>query len=462
MKLFHSLFALTALVAGLVPSTFAQIVNYTPSKGRGVSYSVNVPKDTASAGSGPIYIQVKGPSHLKWIALGQGNRMNLGNNFIVYSGSGDNNVTLSPRRATGPVEPLYTPDIEAYLLDGSGISDGIMTANIRCDNCMFLHDGRSAVGAHSQWIWAATHGEALDTNDVSAKLYQHDWHGIFSLDLTKAVGGSSDNPFLRPESHSYMTIDYTSMSKQQQIDDTVLHKKRIAHGSLSAIAFVLLFPNSALSLYFYPSRRTVAWIHAPLQIFAAIVALGGLAVGASVSRDVQGVRNYHPIIGYIVTLGIVFVQPALGIVQHLRFRKTGKKTLFGLAHRYLGRFFMAFGIINGGLGFKYACTKTPDVPLAAKYSYGFIVGGQVAIYVLVIIWRRWRNKKSQSQAAGDSEAPVAKDLKDSQSPGVTFVSDYSGKMEMKTVAISRSNETLWSNGTGETLHPGYSNPHAAN
>ena len=416
------------------PWSFGQIVSYTPIKGRGVSYQVNVPQDTASVGSGPIYFQIKAPTDLRWIALGQGARMKHGNLFVVYAAS-ENNVTLSPRRATGPYEPKYNPDIEAYLLDGSEISDGIMTANVRCDNCMLLHDGKNIMSSNSEWIWAATGGDAIHSHDVSATIHQHYWHGIFTLDLMKATGGDSENPFLESESHSYTIVDYTSKSKQQQIDDTSLHRRRIAHGTLTAIAFVILMPNFGLTLYIFPSRWTVPWVHAPLQSFAAILALGGLGLGISVSRGVQDVASYHPVLGYISILGVALVQPALGILQHLRFRKTGQGSWYGLVHRYLARFFIVVGVVNGGIGFHYACTKTPDVPMVSKYAYGFISGTQGVIFILVV-WHRRRSSNKGSKAR-ESETTIVKDLGDSESGSIT-VSEFSDKPGEKAFEISPS------------------------
>ena len=421
------------------PSSYGQILKYAPSREGGVSFHVNVPEDTASAGSGPIFFQIKGPTSRKWIALGQGSRMISGNMFIVYSAPGGN-VTLSPRRTTGPVQPAYHPDIDAYLLEGSGISDGMMTANVRCDNCMKLHDGTSIMSQQSEWIWATTHGEALDTTDVEYRIYQHDFHGIFSLDLTKAIGSNTENPFT---DHEFSTHDYTSQSSQQQLNDTTLHKKRIAHGAMSSIAFVLLFPNFGLTLYLFPSRRTVAWIHGPLQMLAAALALCGLGVGVSVSKDVQGMSSYHPIIGYIAILGVALFQPVLGIIQHLRFRKHGQQTMFGLAHRYLARGLIILGVINGGLGFRYACTKTTDVPTASKYAYAFIVLGH-GLIVVYVSWRRSKTAKKQLTSDSETQLGIEAETKAWKKEKLTSDSEtqiFNDDSDAKTIRPSTSSSS---------------------
>ncbi|KAF9885701.1 hypothetical protein FE257_012683 [Aspergillus nanangensis] len=382
-------FLATASVLGLVSSVYGQIVSHTPSEGRGVRYSVNIPDATALTGTGPVYLQLEAPANMTWIALGQGADMTDGNIFIIYSAP-DGNITLSPRNATGPFEPLYDPSIRAFLLEGSGIHHGLMTANIRCDDCMTLKNGDSLADKSSSWIWGITTGDPLNSANVSETIYKHDYHGIFTLDLSHAIGGNSANPFFMP---THRITDFTPFSSQRQIDDTLLHKKRIAHGVMTSVAFVLLFPNFALTLYIFPSRYTVAWIHAPLQAFAVLLALAGFALGVSTSMDLGEEGGYHPIMGYVAMAAVVLVQPILGIMQHIHFKRTGQKSFYGVAHRWLGRFISVLGIVTGGIGFHYAGSMNPDIPPASPIAYGIISGSMGVIYVLVIWWRRSRTKR---------------------------------------------------------------------
>jgi Cytochrome domain of cellobiose dehydrogenase len=118
--------------ANLPPATtvLAQNVTYCP--GGGVCYAVNIPASTAENGSGDIYFQISGPSTLSWIALGQGSQMKGSNIFMIYADAAGTNVTLSPRLGTGNSEPSADTTAEVTLLDGSGISDSMMVANVRC------------------------------------------------------------------------------------------------------------------------------------------------------------------------------------------------------------------------------------------------------------------------------------------------------------------------------------------
>lgn len=58
--------------------------------------------------------------------------MSGSNMFLVYTSSGGTNVTLSPRTASGQREPDFNSAAQVTLLEGSGVSNGIMTANVKC------------------------------------------------------------------------------------------------------------------------------------------------------------------------------------------------------------------------------------------------------------------------------------------------------------------------------------------
>ena len=53
------------------------------------------------------------------------------NIFMIYSDE-NGNVTLSPRLGEGNFMPNYNSAAQVSLLGGSGITNGTMTANVRC------------------------------------------------------------------------------------------------------------------------------------------------------------------------------------------------------------------------------------------------------------------------------------------------------------------------------------------
>lgn len=406
--------------------------------GLGVSYKVNVPEETATSGSGPIFFQIQGPAHLKWLALGQGYQMTDGNLFVVYADNADN-VTLSPRKAPGHYQPVYDPEIQAYLLEGSGIGDGLMTANIRCDNCLHLRDGQDIMGSSSNWMWAVTHGEALNTADPEVTLYQHDRHGMFTLDMALAMGGHSENPF-GAKDEQYFHIDFTPFSTTQQMSDTLLHRKRIAHGVMTSVAFVLLFPNFGIILHLWPSRWTVPYIHAPLQIFSVFLALAGFGMGISVAHDLQEDAGYHPVIGYFAVAGVALIQPVLGVMQHIQWRRFKRTTYWGVSHRWFGRLISILGIINGGIGFHYAYAKNPDIPLASPISYAFICAGVVVIWVSAVWWRKAKDRAAleieKKALAKEAEQVVYAMSSDGASTVTLFVDESDLMLETKDASAT--------------------------
>ena len=54
------------------------------------------------------------------------------NIFMIYADAAGTNVTLSPRLGTGNSQPSADTTAEVTLLDGSGISNSMMVANVRC------------------------------------------------------------------------------------------------------------------------------------------------------------------------------------------------------------------------------------------------------------------------------------------------------------------------------------------
>lgn len=63
--------------------------------------------------------------------------MSGSNMFIIYANSAGNNVTLSPRTTSGHSAPSTSTSAALTLLAGSGITGGVMTANVLCEKFSF-------------------------------------------------------------------------------------------------------------------------------------------------------------------------------------------------------------------------------------------------------------------------------------------------------------------------------------
>ncbi|EXJ92881.1 hypothetical protein A1O3_01435 [Capronia epimyces CBS 606.96] len=442
-------------VATLVAGSTAQFAQFSSG---GYGLSVNIPSDTAASSSGPIYLQISAPSGTQWIGFGQGSRMSGANMLIVYAAD-SSNVTVSPRLGTGHVEPKVNSDAQVSVLEGTGIaSDGSLVANIRCDTCLSWNGGSMSVSdTSSSWIYAYKKGDALDSTSTDASISQHDVNTGFNLDLTSGTGGSSSNPFVAASSDdssssaapsgSAATTQPAASSGQTQATATASNTAtetgtntgtstgtgtsassstatatvgvsnplassnpstsgsshsvsspndniRTAHGVIMGLVFVVLFPMAALTIY-VPYREKVRHVHAPLQAISLVLMIVGLGLGVQLGKDLDELDAYHQVIGYIVVAWMVLFQPALGLFQHLHFRRTGARSPMGHAHRWVGRAFIALGVVNGGLGLKQAGPiGNEDAPTWSVVLYSVISAVCFIFYLVIVSYSSWTAKKS--------------------------------------------------------------------
>jgi hypothetical protein len=113
----------------------AQVASVCPETN--LCFKLNIPESTASSGSGDIFFQISAPSSYEWAALGQGKAMSGSNIFAVYTSADGKNVTLSPRTGSGYNTPAFNGDAKVELLEGSGVSNGVMVANVKCEDGFF-------------------------------------------------------------------------------------------------------------------------------------------------------------------------------------------------------------------------------------------------------------------------------------------------------------------------------------
>lgn len=402
-----------------VPTTvLAQTALFKPGQ-NGVSYKVNVPSSTSQSGKGPIYFQLQAPSSDQWIGLGQGTQMAGANIFIMYAAS-DSNVTLSPRSGKGEFQPLFNSQAQVTLIEGTGISNGVMTANVRCDNCLSWNGGSmDPTDPQSPWIWSVKHGSAIDSTSTSQNLVQHDIMGTFKFDLTKATGGSSQNPFssgsptasgASPSSTSDGdgdgdSDDDGSSSTGTSVSEDTIDKKRKAHAAVMTTSFAVLLPVAAMVLRLpVKNFRIVPLIHAPIQLLALCLIITGLGIGVSLAQNTNNISKpvqAHVVIGIIVVSTLVLFQPAMGLMQHLHFRKTGGKSVMAYTHRWLGRTMIVLGMINGGLGLRLAGIGTDDAPNSAVIAYSVVAGVIAITYIAVVLFTSARDIKGSRTTAGN-------------------------------------------------------------
>ncbi|KAF3940746.1 hypothetical protein ABW19_dt0205905 [Dactylella cylindrospora] len=151
---------------------------------------------------------------------------------------------------------------------------------------------------------------------------------------------------------------------------------RITHGTLMATSFVICFPLGAILLRTLKAPLHV-YIHAGTQLFATCLAMAGMGVGIWLGLNTRYLDYAHTIIGMAVVVALS-VQPIIGIIHHLRFRKTKKPTWWGRVHRWFGRLLIIVGIVNGGLGLLLA-----ENTRAGKIAYGIVAALAGLVYFVV-------------------------------------------------------------------------------
>ena len=142
----------------------------------------------------------------------------------------------------------------------------------------------------------------------------------------------------------------------------IFNRKRNAHACMMSIVFLVLYPLGAISLHlplppFLKNIRIVPSVHAPIQILGLAMMIGAMGLGIDIARELDffsGSVPAHVVIGLLATSMIILIQPAMGILQHLHFRKTGGQSIYGYIHRWNGRVAIILGMINQGLGFQLA------------------------------------------------------------------------------------------------------------
>lgn len=114
--------------------------------------------------------------------------------------------------------------------------------------------------------------------------------------------------------------------------------------------------------------------------------IAGVALGITLGVRIEEIDGYHQVIGYVVFGCLLLFQPALGLIQHLKYRKYGRSTIFGQVHRWHGRILIVLGIINGGLGFYVSGPVGSDnVPRWAVIAYSVVAGLVGLFYIAVAV-----------------------------------------------------------------------------
>jgi hypothetical protein len=193
--------------------------------------------------------------------------------------------------------------------------------------------------------------------------------------------------------------------EKRQVEDSykILVRIRNGHACIMSIVFIILFPLGAISVHLpidrvpflrntYLKQKILA-IHAPIQILGLFMMLAGMSLGVRLALDLDYLtlpiepRYAHPVIGLVVVCTIAVFQPLLGSLQHMYFRRTGRKSVYAYLHRWIGRSAIILGIINNGLGFQLASYDI-NIP-KTSYIRNFVLAGALALIWFALVIYDW-------------------------------------------------------------------------
>ena len=178
------------------------------------------------------------------------------------------------------------------------------------------------------------------------------------------------------------TVPASSSSGGPVSSSSKLNTILIVHGTLAGLAFLLFLPLGALAWHLIPSTPGLVWVHAGVQMFAYSLVLVVLGTGVWQAKTLKlfTAFNGHPIIGLII-IGLLTLQPVLGLNHHARYSKGGgnRTSSWARTHVWLGRLLLILGAVNGGLGLMLAGNTDKG-----KIAWSVIAGVAGVVYFTVV------------------------------------------------------------------------------
>ncbi|KAB2570909.1 Cytochrome b561 eukaryote [Lasiodiplodia theobromae] len=351
-----------------------------------------------------LYLHLSAPDDCQWVAVGVGARMKDALIFLVYHDSSGNNVTFSPRVATGESEPTYRSSIACSVYQGEdtprvGILEDPDTDGDRYSVNAHCRDVKSSVpelaldlsSKTQPFIYAIgpwSHG--LYSDSKRAGIRRHRYYGGFTMDMTVATEPNATDA---GKAFGTQMKDATPRDGPHEDDGS---RGSGTHAVFMCGTFLFIFPIGVVLLR---SFERVKW-HAGTQTGGLLVVCAGVGLGIWVSKFYNKSKKFdsvHQIIGLIV-FALLFVQLGLGWFHHRIFMRSQSPTMMGTIHRYLGPSVLGAGLANGFIGFRFAGAGRSNI------IYLLLV---LVMFVILIVGVWYKRRKDRRKAAAAHLGPPA-------------------------------------------------------
>ncbi|ETS81642.1 hypothetical protein PFICI_06644 [Pestalotiopsis fici W106-1] len=355
-----------------------------------LAFALSVPKDSST----DLYFSLMFPKSVTWGAIGLGTSKMAGALMLVaYSSSSGDNVTLSPRIASGHSEPVHTTDIRVEALDGTGLVDNARYVFLgRCANCRSWNiNGRGGdvdVESKAQsFVYATGPDGDIRSDALDAPLKMHLNYGTFTLDMVHATTADAAAPTITISNSTDLVATTQGLSVLGKSDTAAR-----AHAIIMVLCFIGLYPFGILVL------RLGNWVrwHAVNQGLALIGVIVGFGLGVHSSyfyNRSKGFKSGHQVLGILLFI-FVIGQFVLGFMHHRIYKKTQQPTKLAPVHVWMGRVIIPVGVINAFLGFRFAQSPQYNWVLAGLVIFLFPAMALI-LFTKRCISKRWNQTKAE-------------------------------------------------------------------
>jgi hypothetical protein len=260
---------------------FSSYVYDNAGNGGEITVAINVP----SSSSDSLYFHVTAPAKQSWVAWGIGASMTDSSLvFLAYRSSDGKSITVSPRLATQHSEPQYLPvrSVNIKVLEGSGISNGMIVINAMCSNCRSWTGNSINVKSTSQAMILATYANSggdtfIQSDDLSYSISQHNAYSQFTINLVQATGNGG-----------VPSGSYGGSKSGSSSGGSSHHLARTIHAIVMLASFLFLYPLGVIYLRILEK----VWLHWLNQTFATLCIVVAAAIGIGISIQQEIVRSF--------------------------------------------------------------------------------------------------------------------------------------------------------------------------
>lgn len=302
-------------------------------------FSVNIANDSSH-----VFLYFTSPAY-SWVGVGFGEGMRNSFMLIMYASKDGNNVTLSPRLATGHSEPSVMPDVQLETLNGTGIFDDMFVLKAVCRNCRVWADGYLNVDSPSHpMIYAFGPGNRLQSDALDHPLKRHIRYGRFTMNMVTATGKGG------------APAASTALGGVEMIGGLTKDRDgaNLVHAVLGSLALFVLWPLNVVLAGFF--RRIGIHVAMSIGILAFLVI--AYALGISMSGEYNRSKAFtspHQILAFLTLFPILLLS-----ILPLK-RITSLHTKIPRLHTPLTTLTFTLLVLTGGLGLYLSSSARPII-----------------------------------------------------------------------------------------------------